>query len=190
MSITSAKTGATGISLALENNFMEPIASTLVGSGGANTVIFNDIPQGYKHLQIRGISRPSEAGAGGSQYIYFRVNSDSGTNYSRHSIYGAGSVAVQAGVSDNQIRAGFQMRDGYPANIFAATIIDILDYANTNKNKTIRSLNGFDSNGSGSIVGLNSGAWLNTSAITSIQLTCEVGDFIQYSRFSLYGIKG
>jgi len=190
MSVTSAKTGSTSLSLALENNFMEPIASTLVGAGGVNSIIFNDIPQTYKHLQVRGISRPSEAGGGGSQYIYFRVNSDSGTNYSRHSIFGAGSAGVQAGASDNQIRAGFQMRNGYPANIFAATIIDILDYANINKNKTIRSLNGFDSNGSGSIVALSSGAWLNTNAITSLTLTSEVGNFIQYSRFSLYGIKG
>ena len=53
MSITSAKTGSTSLSLALENNFMEPIASTLVGAGGVSTVTFNDIPQTYKHLQIR-----------------------------------------------------------------------------------------------------------------------------------------
>ena len=53
MSITSAKSGATGISLALDNNFMEPIASTLVGSGGSSVITFNDIPQTYKHLQLR-----------------------------------------------------------------------------------------------------------------------------------------
>ncbi len=52
MSITSAKTGSTSLSLALENNFMEPIASTLVGAGGVSTVTFNDIPQTYKHLQV------------------------------------------------------------------------------------------------------------------------------------------
>ena len=50
MSITSVKSGATGISLALDNNFMEPIATTLVGSGGANTIIFNRFPLIQKHL--------------------------------------------------------------------------------------------------------------------------------------------
>mgnify|MGYP000739741444 CR=1 FL=1 len=50
MSISSAKSGGTGISLALDNNFMEPIASS---TGGSSTIVFNDIPQGYKHLQIR-----------------------------------------------------------------------------------------------------------------------------------------
>ena len=74
MSITSAKTGSTSLSLALENNFMEPIASTLVGSGGVSTVTFNDIPQTYKHLQIRCISRPNEAGSSGAQYLYLRIN--------------------------------------------------------------------------------------------------------------------
>jgi len=63
MSITSAKTGATGISLALENNFMEPIASTLVGASGSAIIEFNDIPQTYKHLQIRLIGRTNRSTA-------------------------------------------------------------------------------------------------------------------------------
>ena len=66
MSITSVKSGATGISLALDNNFMEPIATTLVGSTTVNVVTFNDIPQTYKHLQIRAISRRTGSSSSGA----------------------------------------------------------------------------------------------------------------------------
>jgi hypothetical protein len=190
MSITSAKSGATGISLALDNNFMEPIASTLVGAGGVNQVTFNDIPQTYKHLQIRGISRPTESGSTGGQYVYLRMNADAGTSYARHFLTGDGSTATAAGAaSQTEIRASYQLRNGFTAGIYAAVIVDILDYSNTNKYKTTRSLGGFDSNGGG-YAALGSGLWMNTNSINSLTLLCEVGDFVQYSRFSLYGIKG
>jgi hypothetical protein len=75
------------------------------------------------------------------------------------------------------------------ANNYGCVIIDILDYTNTNKYKTVRSLGGYDNNGSG-YTALFSGLWLNTAAITSIQVgALYVSDNI-YSRISVYGIKG
>jgi hypothetical protein len=79
--------------------------------------------------------------------------------------------------------------------MFGAGIVDILDYANTNKYKTIRSLTGHDHNGviAGihAIVNLNSGSWRSTSAINSIVIGVVSGTaFNQYSSFALYGIKG
>ena len=75
------------------------------------------------------------------------------------------------------------------ASTFTAGVIDILDYANTNKYKTLRTLNGGDANGSGNIQ-IESGSWRNTAAITSITLTHNGSGFTQYSSFALYGIKG
>ena len=68
--------------------------------------------------------------------------------------------------------------------------MDILDYTNTNKNKTVRVLQGFDENGSG-VVAFNSFLYsTNTNAITSLTLTSSGTSFAQYSSFALYGIKG
>ena len=79
MSITSLKTGGTGLSLALDNNYMEPIATTLLSST-SNAVVFNDIPQTYKHLQIR----TSVAANNSSSSIKVILNSDTlSTNYKR-----------------------------------------------------------------------------------------------------------
>jgi len=185
MSITSAKTGATGISLALENNFMEPIASTVVGSGGASAIIFNDIPQTYKHLQIRGISNSSNA-----SYIAAQFNGDIGTSYSNHAIYAEpGTVVGQANTSTTNVQIA---RSNYVAgSMYGAGICDILDYANTNKYKSTRALAGNDSNGTaGGVVFFSSGSWRSFAAITSITIFPTSPSFSQYSRFSLYGIKG
>jgi hypothetical protein len=184
MSITSAKTGATGISLALENNFMEPIASTLVGAGGVSTVIFNDIPQTYKHLQIRTMCLTSASATD----VKLQFNSDVGTNYTQHLLWGNGSAPFSSAyISTTYIAAGVtSITTANPA----AGVIDILDYTNTNKNKTVRTLSGSDTNGVGGFIFFESGMWINTAAVTSVILAPYSGTFNQYSRISLYGIKG
>jgi hypothetical protein len=194
MSITSAKTGSTSLSLALENNFMEPIASTLVGAGGVNSIIFNDIPQGYKHLQVRLIGRTNRSNASIDQ-INMRFNSDTGSNYvTNHYIQGNGSaVYVGANTSGTLMTIYRLTADGSPAlsNTFGVIIMDILDYANINKYKTIRALGGHDMNTVSGEVFFTSAAWMSTTPVSSITITPNTGSlFNQYSRFSLYGIKG
>jgi hypothetical protein len=66
----------------------------------------------------------------------------------------------------------------------------VLDYKNTNKFKTTRSLAGGDTNG-GSYQEANfmSGLWRNTAAITQIDVSSSAGNLAQYSHFALYGVK-
>jgi hypothetical protein len=190
MSITSAKSGATGISLALDNNFMEPIASTLVGASGVNQVTFSDIPQTYKNLQIRGIARATGAYTNVDGLIQF--NGDSAANYAHHGVYGDGaSGASTAGTSTvaGRFARNALCANSVTASVFAGVYIDILDYANTNRYKTTRSHVGFDANGSG-VIEFYASWWMSNLAITSITLTTDGGNFSQYSRFSLYGFKG
>jgi hypothetical protein len=68
------------------------------------------------------------------------------------------------------------------------SIIDILDYKNTNKYKVVLTFAGLDNNGSGES-GLYSGMWMNTNAITSIKLFDNV-NYGEYTKAALYGIKG
>jgi hypothetical protein len=189
MSITSVKSGATGISLALDNNFMEPIATTLVGASGVGGVVFDDIPQTYKHLQVRVHGRTNRGIF--RDFISLNFNSDYGTNYSIHGLSGDGSSA-SAGATTSFYEIQIAMVGGGTgtANAFGAVIIDILDYANANKFKTIRALGGYDDNGQG-VVALNSGSWMNTTAVNNIVITPGSGSlFVQHTRVSLYGIKG
>jgi hypothetical protein len=73
------------------------------------------------------------------------------------------------------------------AGAFGADIIDILDPFKTTKNTTTRALVG--QSGSFSRVALESGLWINTAAVTSISLVDVFGNFVQNSRFSLYGMR-
>jgi hypothetical protein len=167
------------------------IATVLVGSGGTSTITFSSIPSTYKHLQLRIHSRSARADA--ADGIALRFNSDTNTNYTWHTLRGDGSgVGSGNGLSQNEINLSYDFASNTaPSNVFGAGVIDIFDYANTNKNKTTRSLVGNDRGGSGAI-GTASGIWRSTAAITSLTLTSYWGanNFLQHSSFALYGIKG
>jgi hypothetical protein len=165
----------------------ELIETILLASTTA-TVTFSSIPSTYKHLQIRALGRSSVAGDTGG--FGMQLNADAGSNYTFHALTGDGSsVASLAQTSRSNAAVGVMTASSSTANSFGVLVLDILDYTNTNKNKTLRSLTGKQS--SGSLIRLASGAWLNTAAITSITFLDTVsGSFVSGSRFSLYGIRG
>jgi len=170
-------------------NSYESISTVTVGSGGSSSITFSSIPSTYQHLQIRALGRASRSGAEG--YFQLRFNSDSGNNYPYHILIGDGSTASAAGATaTNYGYVGVMSAGTSTSGVFGTTVIDILDYANTNKNKTVRYLSGYDNNGNG-ILRYGSTAWLSTSAITQIDLSELYGtNYTQYSSFALYGIKG
>jgi len=162
----------------------ESIATVTVGGGGAANVEFTSIPSTYTNLQVRGIARSTSTECD----IKVQLNSDTGSNYAYHRLYGTGS-SVGADGTASQTTMFYCGRINASSSVFGANIIDILDYKNTNKNTTLRTLMGFDANGSG-YASLGSGLWMNTNAVTSIKLIPHAGNFAQYSQFALYGIKG
>lgn len=158
-----------------------PIASFTVPSGGLTSVTFAGIPQTYSHLQLRMTTKDNTGLA--SQSI--RINGDTGSNYAYHRMYGDGATANASGAANVDIAI-----IGISSTQFGNTIMDFLDYKDTNKHKTIKSLSGFDNNGSG-WVGLWSGLWMNKNAITSVQIMTGflTQSFTEYSTFTLYGVN-
>ena len=167
---------------------MIPIATTTLSSNTA-TVTFSSIPQGYEHLQIRVLARTDRANAQGD-YIKLNFNSDTAANYVGHELSGWNGSAL--GAANTSVGAAYVNRfaaASQAANTFGAGVIDILDYANTNKNKTVRSLAGWVDTTAGN-PHFNSALWNSTSAITSIAIIAGGGTVLtQYSSFALYGIK-
>jgi hypothetical protein len=166
----------------------ESISTVTVGSGGSASITFSSIPATYTHLQIRAIQR---ATAGSFQNIKIVVNGDTGTNYSYHLIEGDGSSAT-AGADSSTATALIAQEPGSTQNasVYGVFVMDLLDYANTNKYKTIRNLSGVDNNGTGKMQ-LWSSLWQSSSAITSIVFSsASSNNFAQYTQFALYGIKG
>ena len=163
----------------------ESIATTTIGATAQSTITFSSIAGTYKHLQVRGAIR-SDAGSNNWD-LNIRMNSDTGSNYARHSMRGEGSAYSSEGQSSQTLMWLDRITSG-TANVFSGVVIDFLDYANVNKYKTIRGLGGADYNGSG-LLSFNSGLWMSSSAVTSLTFTLSSGNFTQYSQLALYGIK-
>jgi hypothetical protein len=190
MAIRSLKTGQFSRSTLVGNPVIMPgsyesIATVSVGAGGASSVTFSSIPSTYSHLQIRAIAKSSSTGT----YWFMRFNSDTATNYSVHELYGTGTSALAYGAANTtSVEIYYSIETSTASNVFAASVIDILDYGNTNKFKTVRKLGGTENNSAGGI-DISSGAWRSTNAITSISFTPNTGNFAQYSYFALYGVN-
>lgn len=169
----------------------DSIATTTVGAGGSSSITFSSIPSGYTHLQVRYLARTARVATGDT--LKLQINSDSGANYNGHYLYGNGTSALAGsyGASSGFYYAGALTAASSTSNTFAGGVIDLLDYADTNKFKTGRILSGNDMNTTDGTVFFTSGLWRSTSAITSITLTNDSAtNFAQYSQFALYGVKG
>ena len=158
----------------------DALSTVTVGATSVASITFAGIPTGYKHLQIRGFFRTSSAAENKIEMNGITTT----TSYYRHYLQGSGA-GVGAGANNSNSMAGYYETN---TNIFGTHIIDILDYADTTKIKVVRTLWGFDANGSG-YVGLSSGANNSTSAINSISLVPTAGSYTEYSQFSLYGVR-
>lgn len=140
-------------------------------------------------MQLRCLSRTDQSG---SPAITIRFNSDSGNNYKSHYLEGNGTSAYSGTAGNtNYSYIGYPAPFAAGANIFGVQIVDILDYSNTNKYTTTRSLAGYDTNNNpNGYIDLFSSVWMNTSAITSIVIQGGNSEgYAQYSHFALYGIK-
>jgi hypothetical protein len=169
----------------------DSIATSTVGSGGAASITFSSIPSTYTHLQIRGIAK-WDTTANDISSIQYQLNGDTGSNYSYHYARGSGSATSATGVASQTSAissSSMPTNNSSYANMFGAVVFDLLDYTNTSKYKTIRTLSGVDTNGGTyGYINFSSGLWMNTSAVTSITVKLD-GSIAQYSSFALYGIK-
>ena len=141
----------------------------------------------YQHLQIRMTTRTTRAGDG--DFIYVRFNGVTSSSYSRHQLTGNGSSVSSYGAgSVTSIPTPDTTSAGSSADRFGAVVIDILDPFETTKNTTVRAFGG--ANSGFNQIGLFSGAYFSTDAISSITLASgNSASVAASSRFSLYGLK-
>ena len=160
----------------------ESIASA-TGTGSSGTITFSSIPSTYQSLQIRFFARKTT----GTDRIRLQFNSDTGSNYAWHFLRGDGAVSAAGGATQTLIDyCGYGLST---TDIGGVGIIDIHDYASTTRYKTVRTFNAYDLNAAGELY-ISSGLWMSTSAISSITITLQAGNFATTSTFALYGIKG
>lgn len=170
---------------------MFPIAS-VVSTGSSGTLTFSNIPQNFTHLQIRVTARSAGNTTNGEQLAYY-FNNDRPSTYSCHVLFGNGAALTSAAELINSsyltVRGTSIPNANSTANAFGSFIFDILDYANTSKNRVSRVTWGWDLNGSGQ-TGMSSGLFNSTNALSRIDISIASGaNFVSGSRIDLYGIS-
>jgi Pyruvate/2-oxoacid:ferredoxin oxidoreductase gamma subunit len=191
---TVTATNANGTSTAsAASNSVTPASPTSFESiatanpSGTSSVTFSSISSAYKSLQIRAITKSGQTSSADYTDILIAFNGTALTK--SHSLSGSGGT-VTAGSSTQNIGVTINNHSSLVSN-FSPIIIDIIDYASTTKNKTVRGISGIDnSNTYPSLITLNSAFLNSTSAVTSITLsTASATNWIAGTTFALYGIK-
>lgn len=164
------------------------IAHTEVGSGGAANIEFASIPGTYDDLWILCSFRV----AGGAYIVNNRIrfNSDTGSNYSRTTLYGYSTVVVSnRNTNTTSVLYGTEPGSTATANVFGNTSIYIPRYANTSYNKSFISDTVGENNSTTDWQNeYVAGLWRSTAAITTIRLENPSSNLAQYSTATLYGI--
>jgi hypothetical protein len=141
----------------------------------------------YKHLQIRMITRGERSNT--NDGMAMRLNGVTTSSYKVHKLYANGS-SVYSDAEALNTSFGFapvSTAGNSAANAYGAGVYDILDFASTNKNTTVRGLVGLTNE---YYLQLVSGLFISTAAITSMSFEPLYGtSFVAGSRFSLYGVK-
>jgi len=174
----------------MANPTLTLISNQLVGLGGASAITFSSIPATYTDLKLVMSARTDRMGGLPVDGITLKFNGSS-SSYSTKSLYvNNGNNPPVSGTDTNGILVSSGADSGdATANTFSSSEVYIPNYAGS-QYKALSTDGVSENSGSAYYMGMTSGLWSNTAAITSIVATPTVGTiFLQYSSFYLYGIK-
>ena len=167
----------------MANTFVK-IANVTVGAGGSANIEFTSIPSTYTDLTIMLSGRTSFTGTvfrfGTIQFNNLTTNLYTRTLYASSNTGLASDTGTEIYFWNNSASS--------TTSTFNNAQFYIPNYAGST-NKTVSIDTVAENNGTSWLGGLVSGLWSSTSAITSIQLVSNGGNFVQYSTATLYGIK-
>ena len=164
----------------------EPIATTTLGSAAAS-ITFSSISSAYTDLRLVMIGTTSA-----SDWSYLRFNGDTGSStlYSSTRLYGDGSSAGSAGISNyDKLQLGDAINGiGTSTTIPVMVTLDIFSYTGSTFKTSLTTISG-DLNGTGYTY-RNVNLYRSTSAISSMVLSNASGsNFSIGFTATLYGIK-
>ena len=163
------------------------IASTTVGSGGASNVQFTSIPQTYTDLVVLYSARTVRADTADDIGIEFNGSTGIYSNKRLFGYSGSTSGAISDSSAGNE--GGVTSSANATANTFGSDSIYIPNYTSSN-NKSISTDGVSETNTGNAVQALVAGLASTSSAITSIKiLPRNSSGFVQYSSFTLYGVK-
>jgi hypothetical protein len=164
-------------------NTFTKIASVTVGSGGAATIDFSNIPSTYTDLCLKLSLRTTYSGVFDTGFV--SINNTNTGSY--RGLYGTGSAAGSESVAS--LRGLYITGATATSSTFSSHDVYLPNYTSANLKSV--SADGVTENNATSAVALLS-AMLNGSTSTINQLTISSGNaanFVQHSTATLYGIS-
>lgn len=163
----------------------DSIATKVIDNTTTANVSFTNITSSYTDLVLHAHTQGSSAFD-----LYIRFNDDTGSNYNIMTLDLQNNTAINSSQGVNQTTAYLDNYGYIGVNSFSPSFAYIVNYANTNWNKTFMShatnVNPAEMHG----VSLIHGTWNSTAAITKI--TLHTNNATRYfslgTTFSLYGI--
>ena len=155
-----------------------PLATYTVTGSAAASYTFTSISGSYTDLVL--IGNPNYVGG---TYVYTQVGNGSVSTsalYSTTQIYGSGSVAGSTRLT------GSTFAWGGTDNGYSTIKIHFMNYSNTTTYKTWLCRGG----SAGDYVSAEVSLWRSTSAIDTIKIYPDTGNFPVGTTFALYGILG
>lgn len=166
---------------------MTQIADTTLASTAAD-ITFSSIPSTYNHLKLVISGSASSASFNGAAF-YVQMNGDTAANYSFSTVAkyaGAGATMTLEGQnSQTQIELGTIWCGQAVANALGSIDMTFFNYKGTTLHKGMVYTGGSWTDAPG--FGTGWGRWKSTSAVTSIKLYSNAGNFQIGTRATLYG---
>jgi hypothetical protein len=169
-------------------NTFNLLSTITVGSGGAASITFSNIPQNFTDLMLF-ISPRERDIADIRQPIFLTFNNNTSGYSDRISLTDATSTPTS---TSNSYGAGSFVMNGYAtgttatSGTFSSLQTYISNYTGSGY-KVFGTDSVIENNGATGLLSIQAQSWDNTAAISSIQLTTYTA-FAQHSSASLYGI--
>lgn len=164
---------------------MQLIQHQELGSAQAS-LTFSSIPQTFTDLYLLVSVRLSSANSEG---LFIEFNGST-SGYSARDLYGTGSSAASStnpyGIT-SKLFIGSQASSAQTASTFNNTSVYIPNYTSSTS-KSVSTENVMETNATATNMDVLAGLWTGTSAISSIVITSNNGNLVQYSSATLFGI--
>jgi hypothetical protein len=155
-------------------------------SSAQASITFSSIPQTFTDLYLVISGRLSSANSEG---LFIEFNGST-SGYSARDLYGTGSSAASStnpfGIT-SKLFIGSQASTAQTASTFGVTTAYIPNYTSSNQ-KSVSADNVYENNATAAGMDVLAGLWTGTAAISSIVITSNNGNLVQYSSATLYGI--
>ena len=170
---------------------IEAIQTMYLEVENVTIMTFSSIPSTYEHLQLRVSTHDTHAT--GTDQLFVRLNNDTTSYYSSHHMQ-AYSGAGKTGSATTRTSLGYwgdAIGGNNLAGEYSTVVIDIQDYANTNKSTVLTFLSGScpDADATKSIK-FGSSLWESTTTVSEIDVYCISSAPLQRGTSgTLYGIR-